>query len=231
MQAKPRPKDLHHHPHRAHSAPSVDVSLQGAPKGRYLELQREPQGQVQTEARQPELEVPLTKRQLKHWRNKDSKLVKKFKSLDAEIGNLKSQIEELENKITKAFNSTNARFKRKKIRSMKREADKITEKLRESEKALKLLEPRVPKDPISGVPPNRNKCTEAKIAEINKKIRRAKNRRNKERLIAKRNSLRLDLNWGPKQLDGAFSGAYRHYQIDGIEGMDVDTFSLGPGNS
>ena len=33
---------------------------------------------------------------------------------------------------------------------MKREADKIAEKLRGSEKALKLLEPRVPKDPISG---------------------------------------------------------------------------------
>ena len=48
--------------------------------------------------------------------------------------------------------------------------------------------------------------------------------RNKRRLIAKRNSLRLDLNWGPKQLDGAFGGAYRCYKIDGIERMDVDTF-------
>ena len=85
---------------------------------------------------------------------------------------------------------------------MKREADKITEKLRESEKALKLLEPRVPKA-SSGAPlklhsRNRNKRIEAKIAEISKKIRRAKNRRNKECLIAKRNSLRLDLNWGPR---------------------------------
>ena len=71
------------------------------------------------ELERPELEVPLTKRQLKHRRNKDSKLAKKFKSLDAEIGNLKSQMEELENKITKASESTNARFKRKKIRSMK----------------------------------------------------------------------------------------------------------------
>ena len=77
--------------------------------------------------------------------------------------------------------------------------------------------------PLKRHPPNRNKHIEAKIAEINKKIRRAKNRRNKERLIAKRNLLRLDLNWGPKQLDGAFGGAYRHYQIDGIKGMDVDT--------
>ena len=88
------------------------------------ELQREPQGELQTEARQPELEagslgtllrVPLTKRQLKRRRNKDSKLAKKFKSLDAEIDNLKSQMEELENKITKASKSTNAGFKRKKI--------------------------------------------------------------------------------------------------------------------
>ena len=37
------------------------------------ELQRKPQGEAQTEARQPELEAPLTKRQLKCRRNKDSK--------------------------------------------------------------------------------------------------------------------------------------------------------------
>ena len=77
---------------------------------------------------------------------------------------------------------------------MKREVDKINEKLRESEKALELVEPRVPKDPISRAPlklhpPNRNKHIEANIAEINKKIRRAKNRRNKECLIAKREAL------------------------------------------
>ena len=34
----------------------------------------------------------------------------------------------------------------------------------------------------------------------------------------------MELSWGPRQLDGAFSGAYRCYRIDGIEGMDVDTF-------
>ena len=103
-------------------------------------------------------------------------------------------MEALEDKITKASKSTNARFKRKKIRSMIKEDDKIAEKLRESEKALKLLEPRVlPKDPtLKQHPPNRNKHIEAKIDELNKKIRRAKNRRNKECLIAKRNSVRLD---------------------------------------
>ena len=176
-----------------------------------------------------ELEAPLTKRQLKRRRNKDSKLAKKFKGLNVEISNLKSQMEALEDKITKASKSTDAGFKRKKIRSMKREADKIAKKLRESEKKLKLVEPRVPKDPISGVPlklhhTNRNKCIEAKIGEINKKIRRVKNRRNKDHLIAKREALRAELAWGPRQLEGAFSGAYRRYWIDGLPGMDPDTF-------
>ena len=151
----------------------------------------EPEREPQTETRQPELEAP-TKRQLKHRRNKDSKLAKKFKNLERENDNLKSQIEVLEDKITKASKSTNARFKRKKIRSMKREADEIAEKLRESEKALKLLEPRVSKAPsgapLKWHPPNRNKCIEAKIADQNKKIRRVKNRRNKECLTAKRDS-------------------------------------------
>ena len=56
----------------------------------------EPQREPQTEVRQVELEeAPLTKRQLKPKRNKDSKLTKKFKSLDAEISNLKSQMDAL----------------------------------------------------------------------------------------------------------------------------------------
>ena len=189
----------------------------------------EPERERENEVRQPELEASLTKRQLKCRQNKDSKLAKKFKNLAKENDNLKFQMEALEDKITKASQSTDAGFKRKKIRSMKREADNIAEKLRESVLALKLLEPRVPKDLISGAPleqhpPSRPKCIEAKIAGLNKKIRRVKNRRNKERLIAKQDSLRLELNWGARQLDGAFSNAYRCYQIDAIEGMDVDTF-------
>ena len=100
------------------------------------------------EPQQPELEAPLTKRQLKHRRNKYSKLVKKFKNLVAENDNLKSQMEALEDKITKASKSTNSGFKRKKIRSMKREVDKIAEKLRESEVALKVLEPESLSPPV-----------------------------------------------------------------------------------
>ena len=151
--------------------------------------------ELQTEARQPKLEAPLTKRQLKHRRNKGSKLNKKFKSLEAEIDNLKSQMDSLKDKITKASESANARFKRKKIRSMKREPDKIAEKLKESEAKLESVEPRVTIDPFHGVPlklhpSNRNKSIEAKIAEINKEIRRAKNKKNKECLIAKREALK-----------------------------------------
>ena len=185
------------------------------------------QCEPQTQTRQP----ALTKRQLKCRQNKDSKLAKKFKNLEAENNNLKSQMKELGDKITKACKSTSVRFKRKKIRSMKRKPDKIVEKLIKSEQALKSLESRIPKDPISGSPlklhpPSKNKCIETKIAELNKKIRRVKNRSNKERLIAKREALKAELNWGPRQLEGAFDGAYRCYRIDGIEGMDVDIFFL-----
>ena len=180
---------------------------------------------------QPELEAPLTKRQLKHRRNRNSKLAKEFKSLEAEIDNLKSQMDSLKDKITKASESTNARFKGKKIRSMKREADKISEKLAKSEAKLESVEQRVPRDPIRGAslklhPPNRSKRIETKIAELNKKIRRVKNKRNKECLIAKREALKTELNWNleVRLIEGAFGSAYSKYRIDGGSRMDPDTF-------
>ena len=139
----------------------------------------------------------------------------------------------LKDKITRASESTNARFKRKKIRSMKREADKIAEKLRESEKELRSVEPRVPKDPINRAPlklhsPNRNKCIEAKIVGINKKIRRARQNKIRSALTTKRDKLReeldFELNWGPVQLQRAFNNAYRSYRIAGYQGLDPGTF-------
>ena len=111
-------------------------------------LQKDEEDRRQEEpTQQPELEVPqpLTKRQLKRRRNKNSKLNKKFKNLSKEI-NLKSQIEELKNKIIKATQSMNAMFKRKKIRSMKRDVVKVIEKLKESEKSFESIESRVPKN-------------------------------------------------------------------------------------
>ena len=200
-------------------------------------LQDEDRRQEEPTTREPELEVPqplavalngspLTKRQLKRRRNKNSKLNKKFKNLSKEIDNLKSQIEGLENKIAKAAQSMNAGFKRKKIRSMKRDVVKAIEKLKESEKSFESIESRIPKNNNSKR--SSSERIENKIAELNKKIRRAKNKKNKERLIAKRDSLKIELSWGPKELEGAFDGAYRRYRIDGIEEkghtLDVETY-------
>ena len=170
-----------------------------------------------------EVPQPLTKRQLKHRRNKNSKLNKKFKNLSTEIDNLKSQIEELETKIAKAAQSTNAGFKRKKIRSMRRDVVKAIEKLKEFEKSFESIESRIiPKNNNSKQ--NSSKGIENKIAALNKKIRRAKNKKNKEHLIAKGILLKIELSWGPKELEGAFGGAYKHYRTDGIEGMDIEIY-------
>ena len=87
-------------------------------------------------------------------------------------------MEGLKEKIPHTHRSAHSGFKRKKIRTMKRDVDKISTKLAESEKALESM--RVPKDPTSGAPlklhpPSRPKRIEVKIAELNKKICRVKN--------------------------------------------------------
>ena len=126
--------------------------------------------------------IPLTKRQCKRRRAKDTKLVKCFINLNAEVNALKLQMEELKEKISCTSRSAHSSFKRKKIRTMKRDADKISAQLAKSDAHLESM--RVPKDPGSGAPvtlhpPSRPKCIEAKIAELNKKIRRVKNGQNK----------------------------------------------------
>ena len=50
-------------------------------------------------------------------------------------------MDDIEYKVAKASTSTSSRFKRKKIRSMKREATKIAEKIKEREATLKSLGP------------------------------------------------------------------------------------------
>ena len=118
--------------------------------------------------------IPLTKRQCKHKRAKDTKLAKKFTNLNSEINALKLQMEELKEKISRTSKSAHSGFKRKKIRTMKREVNKVSAALEKSEAHLKSM--RVPKDPVSGVPlklhpRSRPKRREVKIAELNKKIR------------------------------------------------------------
>ena len=123
-------------------------------------------------------EGPITKRQCKCRRAKDNKLAKHFVNLNSETNTLKLQMEELKEKISHASKSAHSGFKRKKIRTMKRDVDKISAQLAESEACLLVM--RVPKDPISGAPlkqhpPSRPKCIEVKIAELNKKICNVKN--------------------------------------------------------
>ena len=135
---------------------------------------------------------PLTKWQHKRRRAKHTKLAKRFTNLNSEINNLKLQMEELKEKISHTSRSAHSGFKRKRIRLMKREADKLSNQLAEAEQKLESM--RVPNDPVSGTPlkqhpPSRPKHLKVKIAELNKKIRRAKNGRNKRHLIAKRDAL------------------------------------------
>ena len=78
----------------------------------------------------------------------------------------------------------NAGFKRKKIRSMKRDIVKAIEKLKESKKSFESIESRIPKNNNSKR--SYSKRIENKIAALNKKIRRANSKKNKERLIAKK---------------------------------------------
>ena len=66
-----------------------------------------------------ELNKALSKRQLKRRAQKASKLSNKSKNLRIEINDLKSEKEDLEDKVKKASSSTSARFKGKKILSMK----------------------------------------------------------------------------------------------------------------
>ena len=163
----------------------------------------------------------LTKRQLKRRRNKASKLSKKAKNLRIEIDDLKSQMDDTEYKVAKASSSTSARFKRKKIHSMKRETTKIAEKIKERVERLESLQ----LHPIQQ-PPKTNKRIKKKIEDINRKIRRAKGK-TKRNLIAKRDALKtqlFDTNLTPKLVEGAFGGAYSRYRIDRVKGMDLPTF-------
>ena len=158
----------------------------------------------------------LTKRQLKRRRSKNSKLSKKFKSLTAEIEELKNKVERLEDRISSSNRTCGAKFKRKKIRSRKREVNKVVNELRNAEENLeKINSRRTTKDKQPS-----HKPTNRKIAELNRKIRRAKNNKTKNRLITKKELLKL----GPRQLNSAFGNAYRSYRINGIENVDLYTF-------
>ena len=106
----------------------------------------------------------------------------------------------------------------------------------ESEAALRELKPRVPmghlgvisESPLKLHPPNAQRHIVTKIANLNKKIRRARQNKTRSTLIAKRDKLKKDSdfesNWGPIQLQIAFNNAYRSHRIAGYPGIDPNTF-------
>ena len=158
----------------------------------------------------------LTKRQLKRRRSKNSKLAKKFKALTAEIEELKNKVETSEDKMASSSKTCGSKFKRRKIRSMQREVDKVINELKDAQENLEEINSRrTTKDKQPNPKP-----TNKKIAELNRKIRRAKNKKTKNRLIARKELLKM----GPKQLNAAFGNAYRSYRIDGVENIDLYAF-------
>ena len=175
----------------------------------------------------------LTRNKCKKISQKASKLSKKSKNLRIDINDLKSQKDDLEEKIKKVSSTTSAKFKGKKIRSMKREANKLKESIKERMKELEKIEmnPNIQEMFKTTQQSEENKRIKKKIEDLNRKIRRIKGENKtknkaKNRLISKIGALKLQLSdTTPKLIEGAFGGNYSKYRIEGIEGMDLPTFS------
>ena len=113
---------------------------------------------------------PLTVRQIKRRRNKINKLNKQVKSSERELEDLRSARDSIMDKIEGARKFGAQR--RKRIRCMNRELNKINEKIKESEKVLENSSTKL--NIMEPAPLRRSKRIGKKIAEINRKIRRAK---------------------------------------------------------
>ena len=174
----------------------------------------------------------LTTNKRKKISQKASKLSKKSKSLRIDINNLKSQKDELEEKIRKVSSTKSAKFKGKKIRSMKREANRLNNLIMERAKELEKIETNPNTQEMFKITQqsSKNKRIRKKIEDLNRKIRRVRgvnktNNKAKNRLISKREALKLQLiDTTPSLIEGAFGGNYSKYRIEGIEGMDVSTY-------
>ena len=174
----------------------------------------------------------LTRNKRKKISQKASKLLKKSKSLRIDINDLKSQKDELEEKIKKASSTTSAKFKGKKIRSLKREANKLNNLIREQTKELEKIETNPNTQEMFKITQQskENKRIKKKIEDLNRKIRKVKGgnktkNKAKNRLISKREALKLQLiDTTPRLIEGAFGSNYSKYRIKSIEGMDVPTY-------
>ena len=118
----------------------------------------------------------LTRNKRKKISQKASKLSKKSKNLSIDINDLKSQKDDLEEKIKKVSGTTSAKFKGKKIRSMKREVNKLNELIKERMKELEKIEtsPNIQEMFKITQQSKENKRIKKKIEDLDRKIRRVK---------------------------------------------------------
>ena len=182
--------------------------------------------EIKEQATKKELNKDLTKRQRKCMAQRASKTSKKSKNLRIDINNLKSQKDDLEEKIKRVSSTTSAKFKGKKLCHMKREAAKLNEQIEEKTKELRSIETSSNVQTMfkTSQQSKESKRIKKKIEDLNRKIRRAKGK-SKKNLMIKRDALKLQLsNTTPKLIEGAFGGNYSKYRINGIEGMDLPTF-------
>ena len=138
----------------------------------------------------------------------------------------------MEEKIKKVSSTTSAKFKGKKIPSMKKEVNKLNELIKERIKELEKIEtsPKIQEMFQATQQSKENKRINKKKEDLNRKKRRieggnkSKNKA-KNRLVSKREALKLQLrDTTPRLIEGDFGGNYSKYRINGIEGMDLPTF-------
>ena len=120
----------------------------------------------------------LTRRQHKRRCAAKRQREKEFTNLTSEINRLKMQLEEMKGKISHISRLAHSEFKWKKIKSMKRDVEKLSLQIADSE--AKLGSMRVRTNPVTNVPifqhpPSRTKHLQSATAELTKKIRRAEN--------------------------------------------------------
>ena len=105
---------------------------------------------------------------------------------------LKLQISEQKNRLGKLKKNKNSKYKKKKVRIIRRELSKLTSKLNEVKVVINEMDSRRNNDQRGSINERKN--------DLNKRIRRAKNKRNKDRLIQERERLKSGESneWGPR---------------------------------
>ena len=109
-------------------------------------------------------------------------------------------------RLDKLKNNKNSKYKKEKVRIISRELSKLTSKLDELKGVINEMDSRRNNDQRGSI--------NERIKNLNRRIRRAKNKRNKDRLIQERERLKSSESneWSLRELHGALGGAYRRWK-------------------